>query len=107
VNKFRQKHPHCKAVPITPELLPAVQQMVEHWYAGRLETESPDDYHLERQAINRAFARHVQERFPEIRYLDREEDMGLESLRTAKLSYRPHHLLEKQWAVREVQDRAD
>jgi hypothetical protein len=58
-------------------------------------------------AINRAFARHVQERFPEIRYLDREEDMGLESLRTAKLSYRPHHLLEKQWAVREVQDRAD
>ena len=38
------------------------------------------------------------ERFPEVKYLDREEDMGLEGLRRAKKSYHPHHMVEKCWA---------
>ena len=49
-------------------------------------------------AINQAFAEYLQEKYPEVRYLDREEDMGLEGLRKAKLSYNPDHLAEKCWA---------
>lgn len=49
-------------------------------------------------AINYEFARYIRERMPSIAFLDREEDMGLEGLRRAKRSYRPHHMIEKCWA---------
>lgn len=45
--------------------------------------------------INREFARWVRDRHPEIRYLNREEDMGLENLRKAKESYYPDLMVEK------------
>ena len=50
--------------------------------------------------INRAFARALREAHPEIRYLNREDDMGIPGLRQAKLSYQPHHLVGKSMAIR-------
>lgn len=49
-------------------------------------------------AINCEFARYIRAKYPEVRYLDREEDMGLEGLRRAKQSYYPHHMVKKYWA---------
>ena len=49
-------------------------------------------------AINCYFARYVRDAHPQIRFLNREEDLGIEGLRKAKLSYNPHHMVEKQWA---------
>lgn len=49
-------------------------------------------------AINWEFARYLRKKYPDLQYLDREEDMGLEGLRKAKLSYYPHHMVEKSWA---------
>lgn len=46
-------------------------------------------------AINRAFARHIRSTYPQVRFLNREEDMGIEALRKAKHSYYPHHMLVK------------
>ena len=50
-------------------------------------------------AINQAFAKFVRKVYPEIRYLDREDDMGVPGLRKAKLSYYPDHLEENYCAV--------
>ena len=49
--------------------------------------------------VNCEFARYLRLKYPEIAFLDREDDMGLEGLRKAKLSYNPHHLIEKYTAT--------
>ncbi len=49
-------------------------------------------------AINKSFATYLRDKYPEVRYLNREDDMGLPGLRKAKLSYEPAFLVEKRWA---------
>ena len=46
-------------------------------------------------AVNCEFAGYLREKYPDLQYLDREDDMGLEGLRKAKTSYNPHHMVEK------------
>ena len=74
--------------------------------ASRLSTDT-FDIHFEKgrddvdgayPAINQAFAKYLRDKYPEVRFLNREDDMGLEGLRKAKLSYNPAHLVEKYWA---------
>ena len=45
--------------------------------------------------INCEFAKYIRDKYPSVKFLDREEDMGLEGLRKAKRSYHPHHQVEK------------
>lgn len=153
LNRFRQAHPDCEMVCITPEMFPQVQKMLDLWYESRLDPEAPDDFHLEQVALHRAFehwdelslegavlmengsifamaigsrinedtfdvhfekaldsydgayaainqgfSAHLHQKYPALRWLNREDDMGLPGLRKAKLSYCPDRLLVKFWA---------
>lgn len=153
LNKFRENCPDHVLEPITEDNIQQVTQMVENWYALRLQENPHADFAMEQvaikkalrqreelgleglilrqgeqilamtmgsrlnsttfdihfekaldicdgtyAAINNGFARYLRDKFPEILWLNREEDMGLEGLRKAKLSYNPHHMVEKSWA---------
>lgn len=47
------------------------------------------------QMINREFAAYVREIYPQLIYVNREEDMGYDGLRKAKLSYHPDRMEDK------------
>ena len=77
---------------------------------GSLTTPECFDVHFEKApgnvqgayaVINREMARMVRARHPEVKWLNREDDLGLEGLRKAKLSYYPDILVEK-FTAREV-----
>ena len=50
------------------------------------------------KAINMETAKILQKEF---KYINREEDMGIEGLRKAKMSYRPHHMVEVNYIKKE------
>lgn len=75
--------------------------------AGSFLNETTFDVHFEKAledvdgayaAINQAFAAYLHEKYPALRWLNREDDLGLPGLRKAKLSYCPDHLVVKFWA---------
>lgn len=93
-------------LPLDGMVLYLGEQVIAFTMASPL-TEDTMDVHFEKArddvdgayaVINQAFAQYLREKYPQVRYLDREEDMGLEGLRQAKLSYCPDHLKEKCWA---------
>ena len=45
--------------------------------------------------INREFVRLVRQKYPAVEWINREDDMGLDSLRQSKESYRPDRMVEK------------
>lgn len=49
-------------------------------------------------AINYYFSRYLREKYGAVKYLNREDDMGIPGLRHAKLSYKPDQMVEKSWA---------
>ena len=153
VNRFDEAHPNCRTLPLDESTRAAAFCMLQQWYKSREEQDPHSDFHLEKlalerafafqhqlglqgvvlmeegqvlafalgsfltddtfdihfekaredvpgayNAINREFARHLRQMYPQIRWLNREDDMGLEGLRKAKLSYNPDHLAEKYWA---------
>jgi hypothetical protein len=53
--------------------------------------------------INREFVRMMRETHPVLAFINREDDMGLESLRKCKLSYRPVCLIKK-YTARHIDD---
>ncbi len=58
-------------------------------------------------AINQAFSGYLWEKYPDLQYLNREDDLGIAGLRKAKLSYNPDHLVVKFWAQPREDDDED
>lgn len=152
-NRFDEAHPDCRTLPLDKSTRAAAFCMLQQWYKNREEMDPHSDFHLEKlalerafafqeqldlqgvvlmdggqvlafamgsplnestfdihfekaredvpgayNAINREFARYLRQKYPALQWLDREDDMGLEGLRKAKLSYNPDHMAEKYWA---------
>lgn len=92
-------------------LLLSVDDRVIAFTVGSQTTKDTFDVHFEKASkdfdgayaiINYFFANHISEKFPHITYLNREEDMGIEGLRKAKLSYNPAFLKERISAVKKI-----
>ena len=60
LNKFKLLHPNHSYAPITDENTPAVQALLDTWYANRLEADPTADFQMEQAAIYRAL-RHREE----------------------------------------------
>lgn len=103
---FRRAFSHFDALGLEGLILYAGGEPVAVTMGSRL-TEDTFDVHFEKAredipgayaAINQAFASSLRQRHPELRYLNREDDLGLPGLRKAKESYHPAFLVDKYWA---------
>lgn len=97
---------HCGEIGMDGILLMDQGEILAVTMGSRL-SDNTFDIHFEKAldtvpgayaAVNCQFARYLRLKYPELAYLNREDDMGLEGLRKAKLSYHPHHMVEKYWA---------
>lgn len=153
VNRFWLNHPDAQLLPMDAATQNHAEQMASQWFLARESADPLADFHLEKvalarafarrealgmeglvlmeegkciamtmgsplsdntfdihfekaldgydgayAAINQGFARYLLGKHPEVEFLNREDDMGIEGLRKAKLSYHPDHLVEKYWA---------
>lgn len=98
---------HFEALGLEGGLIRLYGEVVAFTIGDRLGTDGYD-VHFEKAynelrggypLINREFARWVRSRHPEVRWLNREEDMGVPGLRKAKESYYPDEMVEKHVAV--------
>ncbi len=94
---------HFEALGMEGLMLVENGQVLAVTMASRL-SENTMDVHFEKAredvdgayaAVNCEFARHLRMKYPQIAFLNREDDLGLPGLRQAKLSYQPHHMEEK------------
>lgn len=100
---------HMETLGMEGGLIRAEGNIIAFSLASRT-TEDCFDVHFEKAfgdiqgaypVINREMARIIRANHPEVKWLNREDDLGLEGLRKAKLSYYPDILLEK-FIAREV-----
>lgn len=104
---LRQAMEHYQALGLEGGLIRVYGEVVA-FTMGDLLNSDTYDVHFEKAygelqgayaMINREFARWVRGRHPNVRYLNREDDMGVEGLRKAKGSYYPDQMVEKHTAM--------
>jgi len=117
-NRYHRKRNHIEQFtgrheftyrPLTPELVPACQELQDRWcdekhcdLVATLRAEGRTVViHIEKanaafhglyQVINQQF---LEKQWSQVRYVNREQDMGVSGLRKAKESYYPDHMVEK------------
>ena len=111
-NALRRAYAHYHELGMIGIALYAEDRMVAMTMASFLDDETLD-VHFEKAdidipgsyaVINREFARYVRTHYPQVKFLNREDDTGSAGLRQAKLSYHPHHMVEKCWALLTVEE---
>ncbi|MBR1517176.1 MAG: GNAT family N-acetyltransferase, partial [Bacteroidales bacterium] len=103
---------HWDAMPLMGGTLWVAGQLVAFTYGCPVSDDTVDvcvekadtSYEGAYTVINQLFAQHVPEQYL---YLNREEDMGVEGLRKAKLSYHPEEILERYACVEPLPRPAD
>ena len=104
---LRSAMEHYEALGLEGGLIRVYGEVVAFTIGDRLSADTYD-VHFEKAygelqgayaMINREFARWVREHHPEVKYLNREDDMGVPGLRKAKESYYPDLLVEKHTAI--------
>ena len=112
---LRRAFAHYEELELEGMLLLDGEEVLAVTIGSRL-SEDTFDIHFEKAldrpdsaypAINRDFARYLRDKYPELRWLNREDDLGLPGLRKAKLSYNPDHMVEKFWALYREDDDED